>query len=182
MMCTSNMRKQNKKKKNNIKNNQQKLQSKAENKMEKMENKMIEKKECEVIFPPGSGKIVPNNSDKTFQTYSPNTPETLPCLPTQCVVPQRMAVPSGMSGQFHFMSAKALRDPTHPKLSVSDYLERYLDMYVCLDFWQGSEGKKEKCGILNEVGKDFIVIEDTTTQMLSVIDLKPVHYINIFCP
>ncbi len=138
-----------------------------------------ENKECEVILPPGGGKIIPYNNEKSFRTYEP---ENLPCLPKQCTVPQRMAVPSGMSGQFHFVSTKSLNSSETVKLSVTDYLERYIDMYVCLDFWQGNDCKKEKCGILNEVGKDFIVIEDTTTQMLSVIDLKPVHYINIYCP
>lgn len=151
----------------------------AGNQAKKCSKTDTDSKTCEVVLPPGSGRIVPYNKGKSFHTYTPKSPHI---CPGKCRAQQRASDFSGMSGQFRFMSAQTVQTSEAAKLSITDYLARFINMYVCLDFWHRNRNKTEKCGILSEVGKDFIVIEDTATQTLSVIDLTPVHYINIYCP
>ena len=62
-----------------------------------------------------------------------------------------------------------------------EYLNKFIGAYLCLDLIINPKLKIKKCGTLLEVGIDFLVLRESKQKRLTVIDLKPVIYINIYC-
>lgn len=84
-----------------------------------------------------------------------------------------------MSGSVGFISL-----PTREASGMSSmpaYLSGYKGKYVCIDLWS-SDGKRiEKCGMLLEIGDDFLVVRKGCTGEITIIDLKTIRYISIYC-
>ncbi len=85
-----------------------------------------------------------------------------------------------LSGRFGMMSVAAEAEEA-PIRSMSEYLSKYKGKFLCLDLWTSDMRRMEKCGILSETGRDFIVIQTEIRGELMMIDLKTVRYISIYC-
>lgn len=85
-----------------------------------------------------------------------------------------------MSGRFNFLSVpraeSGILNQTMPM-----YLNNYLGKYICLDLWTCERVRIEKCGVLTDVGADFIAIKNVQNGNRTVIDLKTIRYVSIFC-
>lgn len=85
-----------------------------------------------------------------------------------------------MSGSFGIMSVPKL-PPERQLMSMPIYLDRYRGKYICLDLWTYERRRIEKCGVLTEVGTDFLSIKNPHTGDIVMIDLRTVRYISIYC-
>lgn len=85
-----------------------------------------------------------------------------------------------MSGKFDLISIPHEHNGISIK-SMTNYLDRYVGKYICLDLWTSECRREEVCGTLVETGKDFLVVNSYKTDKLTLIDLKAIRYINIFC-
>ena len=61
--------------------------------------------------------------------------------------------------------------------TLPEYLEKYTGKYICIELWENKRGNSLRCGRLNAIGKDFIVIEN---RGLFIADLKSVKYIGLY--
>lgn len=61
-------------------------------------------------------------------------------------------------------------------ITVDKYLKKYIGRKVCVGLRKNEYQRFEKCGILEDTGKDFIVLRN---KKLLVIELNFVRYINI---
>lgn len=129
-----------------------------------------------VIMPPGCD-IPPDYNLSIEQEYDTYTaaeyaPEGCGELPV---------LPHGMTGSFNLFSVPSAENASRHIPSLSEYLDSYKGKYVCLDFWNKNNSKSEKCGILQEVGADFLAIRPANGKSLMVVDLSRVRYISIYC-
>lgn len=85
-----------------------------------------------------------------------------------------------MSGKFGLMSISQNNDNSSA-VSMPGYLDRYVGKYICLDLWTADCRREEMCGILTEIGRNFLVIHMQDTNNLAMVDLNTVRYISIFC-
>lgn len=148
----------------------------------------------EVIFPPGYDYDIyaDATSYDTEQDYSGAQggsinqgsgynrefidSQTMPQLPE--IVNNPNIFYDNMSGKFGVLSV-----PASPikKNSMSNYLDKYLGKYICLDLWTSDSPREEMCGVLTEIGRDFLVINSPENDNLTMIDLRSIRYISIFC-
>lgn len=123
-----------------------------------------------IVIPPGCNNPLFKNSGEKIQTYTPAS-----------------YTPYIQKNLSHMMSGKVdgISVPKNPAPSVcrnmTEYLSRFQGAYLCLDFWTTNLKKISRCGVLLEIGSDFLVIGDEQGKKLSLIDLKPIKYINIYC-
>lgn len=102
------------------------------------------------------------------------------CLAAADINPQRGILADNMSGSFGIMSVPKL-PPERQLISMPIYLDRYRGRYICLDLWTHERRRVEKCGVLTEVGADFLSIKNPHTGDIVMIDLRTVRYISIYC-
>lgn len=96
-----------------------------------------------------------------------------------CRVPEGDTRFNDMSGSIGFISL-----PTRESggaSSMSAYLSGYKGKYVCIDLWSSDGRRIEKCGMLLEIGDDFLVVRKGCTGEVTIIDLKTIRYISIYC-
>ena len=131
--------------------------------------------EAGIIIPPGCDNPMLHSSGEPVYTYTPasyrpySLSESLPG-----------AVPHSMSGRTGVISVPKCETPSATK-SMTEYLNQFRGAYICLDLWSNTHLKIKKCGVLTESGQNFLVIRDSGSGSLSLIDLKPIRYINIYC-
>ena len=85
-----------------------------------------------------------------------------------------------MSGKFNFLSVPRAEDGGLSQ-TMPMYLNNYLGKYICLDLWTCEKVRIEKCGILTDVGADFIAIQNVRSGNRTIIDLRTIRYVSIFC-
>lgn len=64
---------------------------------------------------------------------------------------------------------------------LNQYLKEFRGQNVCLALWDRYGGKCEKCGILKEVGSDYLAIKEPRTKRLIITETDKVKYISVFC-
>lgn len=99
--------------------------------------------------------------------------------------PQGASITSGipydnMSGKFDFISIPHNNSDisTH---TMTSFLDRYLSKFICLDLWTSDCIREEICGILIETGRNFLVITQPESEKVTMVDLRSVRYINVYC-
>jgi len=117
-----------------------------------------------IVVPPGCENAMQTDCGETVQTYTP---------------PSYNPRPHGMRGKTSGISVPRT-DSLQAWQNMSEYLKQFQGASLCLDLWSANR-KMKWCGVLLEVGKDFLVLGDTTQKKISLIDLKPIHYIHIYC-
>lgn len=85
-----------------------------------------------------------------------------------------------MSGKFNFLSVPQTENGGLSQ-TMPMYLNNYLGKYICLDLWTCERMRIEKCGILTDVGADFIAIKNVQSGNRTIIDLRTIRYVSIFC-
>lgn len=85
-----------------------------------------------------------------------------------------------MSGSFKLISVPEV-SAERRLMTMPYYLDGYRGKYICLDLWTNEKRRVEKCGVLKEVGEDFISIKNLHTNNVTMIDLRSVRYISIYC-
>lgn len=87
--------------------------------------------------------------------------------------------PHGMGGteSFFYVPKKTSENQT----VLRNYLEKFLGKNVCATLWTNGKNKVEKCGILEEVGIDYITIKENKTKKLLIMTMDKVKYISVFC-
>lgn len=123
-----------------------------------------------IVVLPGCESSLLTNSGEKVQTYTP--PSYHPYSPK--------VSPHGMRGKTDSLSMPQNPTPAAQR-SITDYLGQFQGATLCLDLWTSRREKWKRCGVLLEVGKDFLVMGDHASGNISIIDLKPVRYINIYC-
>lgn len=87
-----------------------------------------------------------------------------------------------MSGSMDVMSLPQMGEYNNTLIPMSSYLQRYKGKYICIDLWTNESRKLEKCGVLTEIGNDFLVIKNVNRKESTImIDLKTIRYISIYC-
>lgn len=92
----------------------------------------------------------------------------------------KSVIAHNMSGKFNFLSVPRTEDDGLNQ-TMPMYLNNYLGKYICLDLWTCERVRIEKCGILTDVGTDFIVIQNVHSGNRTIIDLRTIRYVSIFC-
>lgn len=87
--------------------------------------------------------------------------------------------PNGMNGTERFFSVP--KDLNTTAGALHKYLENFLGRNICAALWTNGSNKIEKCGILAEVGKDYISIKDKKSKRLIIMNMDKVKYISVFC-
>ncbi len=126
-----------------------------------------------IIVPPGCDHPMLHQCGEPVSTYTPASycPFSASKLPT---------TPHAMHGKSGGLSVPKNVTELSQK-SMTEYLNHFCGAYLCLDFWMDSRMRFKRCGILTEVGTDFLALQESNGSKLSIIDLKPVRYINIYC-
>ncbi len=127
-----------------------------------------------IVVPPGCDNPMLHHCGESVSTYTPSS--YTPFQASQLPIP----IQHPMHGKSTSLSISKDDGPM-PQTTMSQYLSRFLGAHLCLDLWLSSQIKIKKCGILTEIGKNFIVLTDKNCKNFSVIDLKPVRYLNIYC-
>ena len=73
-----------------------------------------------------------------------------------------------------------LQNPICPKVDVASYLCQKVGSYARVEFLFGENTHIEKTGILESVGKDFIVLTESGTGTQIVCSSKNIKFINIY--
>lgn len=128
--------------------------------MRNQENEMYDG----IVVPPGCDHDMLKDCGETVSTYTPSS-----------YVPR----PHMMRGKTESISVPRSSSPQAWR-NMGEYLKQFQGASLCLDCW--SMNRKTKwCGVLLEVGADFLVLGDADKKKISLIDLKPLHYIHIYC-
>ncbi len=64
---------------------------------------------------------------------------------------------------------------------LKQYLNNLKGKNVCVAFWGQGGGRFEKCGVLTEVGGDYIVLKEPRTKRLIITTMDKIKYISVFC-
>ncbi len=117
-----------------------------------------------IVVPPGCNHPMFQECGEEVCTYTP---------------PSSQAHPHSMRGKVESLSVPKTPS-TQAWKNMGDYLKQFQGANLCLDLWIC--GRKSKwCGFLLEVGNDFLVLGDQERKKISLIDLRPVQYIQIYC-
>ena len=126
-----------------------------------------------IVVPPGCDHKILRDSGEPVHTYTPASYDAESYAKNQ----KRMHM---MSGKCDLISVPQSPLPS-ARRSIADYLQKFQGAHLCLDLWTASRQKIKRCGILLEIGQDFLVMGDAGSGKISLIDLKPICYINIYC-
>ena len=126
-----------------------------------------------IIVPPGCDNPMLHQCGEAVSTFTPASYRPFSSKDVPYPLP-----PHAMHGKTGGLSV--------PKGNIesqcmADYLNRFSGAFLCLDFWLSHGQRIKKCGILEEVGKTFLVLKESRKNVLTVVDLKPVRYISIYC-
>ncbi len=132
-------------------------------------------KQTGIIVPPGCDNPMLHQCGEMVSTYIPESYKSITALDSS--IPP---MPHPMHGKSGGLSVPK-NDTKIAQKSMTEYLNKFQGAYLCLDLWADSNFKIKKCGTLLEVGKDFLVLKENRNMRLTVIDLKPIKYINIYC-
>lgn len=124
-----------------------------------------------IVVPPGCDNPMLHAVGEPVHTYTPSSYRP---------VSAERILPHSMSGKTGVIAVPQTHIPSAAQ-SMTGYLSRFKGAYICLDLWSNASAKVKKCGILTEIGENFLVIRDSGSGVLSLIDLKPIRYINIYC-
>lgn len=94
-----------------------------------------------------------------------------------CTAYDAIVKPHGMSGTEKFFSVPKNTDDT--ACALHKYLENLCGTNICAALWTNGRNKIEKCGILTEVGKDYITLKEKNR--LVIITMDKIKYISVFC-
>lgn len=64
---------------------------------------------------------------------------------------------------------------------LKQYLQDLIGKSICIALWSCQGRRIEKCGILNEVGGDYIVLKDRRSNRLLITRTNEIKYISVFC-
>lgn len=64
---------------------------------------------------------------------------------------------------------------------LKTYLTGFRGKKVCVALWDRAGGRCEKCGILREVGSDYIAIHEPRNGRLIITNMEKIKYISVFC-
>ncbi len=128
--------------------------------MKNQENKIIDG----IVVPPGCDHGMLKDCGEAVHTYIP---------------PSYQPTPHIMRGKAEGISVPRTASP-QAWHNMSEYLKQFQGASLCLDLWSATR-KMKWCGILLEVGCDFLVLGDSSKKKISLIDLKPIQYIHIYC-
>ena len=131
-----------------------------------------ENSEC-VIVPPGCENKMLFESGEKVITFMPESYKPY-------IAENNRKIPHSMNGVSRSLSVPK-SDTSAENKNITDYLSRFKNANLCLDLWLKNSNKIKKCGVLLDVGKDFIILNETGFNRISIIDLKPVYYISIYC-
>ena len=128
-----------------------------------------------VVIPPGCDHPALHHCGEIVTTYTPASyrPFSSASIPAP-------STPHAMHGKIGGISVPKDEGGIAQR-SMTEYLNQFRGAQLCLDLWIGRGTKIKKCGILFDVGKDFLVLRDTNGSKITLIDLKPVRYINLYC-
>ena len=132
-----------------------------------------EKNSDGIIVPPGCENELLYESGENVTTFVPKSYKPY-------VATNNRVIPHAMNGTFKTVSvpkANALSE----KKNIAEYLLKFKNANLCLDLWLKNSYKIKKCGVLIDVGENFIILKENGVDRISIIDLKPVYYINIYC-
>ena len=90
----------------------------------------------------------------------------------------RIIKPNGMNGTERFFSVPENRAGIS---SMKQYLKGFCGTNVCISFWAHPKGRFEKCGILYEVGDDFLSLKDKKSGRIIITKIENIKYISVFC-
>ena len=124
-----------------------------------------------IVVPPGCENRMLFESGENVTTFIPESYKPY-------VSSKNKMIPHSMNGL-----SKTLSVPKSDIYAenISDYLLKFKNANLCLDLWLKNSHKIKRCGVLLDVGKDFIILKEAGVDRISIIDLKPVYYINIYC-
>ncbi|MBO5364923.1 MAG: hypothetical protein J6A56_05620 [Clostridia bacterium] len=128
-----------------------------------------------IIVPPGCDNPMLHDCGESVSTYTPASYSPVVASKLPSSLP-----PHAMHGKTGGLSIPKGHNDLSQK-SMTEYLNQFRGAYLCLDLWLDVRTKIKKCGMLMEVGIDFLALKETSSNKLTVIDLKPVRYINIYC-
>lgn len=132
-----------------------------------------QKKAEGIILPPDCDNPIFHHCGEKVSTFTPSSYRP-PSTPAPPLPPHAM---HGVSGS---LSVPKCNTPSATD-GMADYLNRFRGAYLCLDLWMEKKMVLKKCGTLVEVGRDFLVLQETHPTRLTLIDLKPVRYIQLYC-
>lgn len=84
-----------------------------------------------------------------------------------------------MSGNFGVMPVPQ-QSGRKTALPMSSYISSYRGKYICLDLWSSDCRREELCGILTDVGSNYLVLQRERDGEMTMVDLRTVRYINIY--
>ncbi len=128
-----------------------------------------------IVIPPGCDNPMLHDCGEPVSTYTPAT-----YTPFKASKLHSPDLPHAMHGKTGGLSIPK----NHSKLSqksMTEYLNHFRGAQLCLDLWMDGHTKLKTCGVLTEVGVDFLALQEPRSRKLTLIDLKPVRYINIYC-
>ena len=128
-----------------------------------------------IVVPPGCDNAMLRDCGEQVHTYTPSS-----YTPYSRTDFSQQRTKHMMSGKTGGVSVPKNATPSALR-SMADYLQQFRGANLCLDLWFGSGQKRKICGILLEIGNDFLVLGDGSYGRLSLIDLKPIRYINLYC-
>ncbi len=128
-----------------------------------------------IVVPPGCDNPMLHDCGESVSTYVPPSYSPVTASKLSASLP-----PHAMHGKSGGISVPKVQDNLSQK-SMAEYLNHFRGAQLCLDLWLDARTKLKKCGILIEIGTDFLALKETAGNKLTIIDLKPVRYINIYC-
>ncbi len=128
-----------------------------------------------IVIPPGCDNPMLHDCGESVSTYTPDS-----YTPFQASKLPQPFLPHAMHGKTGGLSIPKNQSSLSQK-SMTEYLNHFRGAHLCLDLWMNGHTRHKICGTLIEVGTDFLALQEQRTQKLTIIDLKPVQYINIYC-
>ncbi len=140
----------------------------------------------EVFLPPGCDKSMFEEIGERVKIYDKDSTlgkggainQTF-CRGRCSTIPQdKQIYADNLSGEFGVMS---IPQEDTMMISMTEYLSRFIGKYICLDLWTVDGHRSEKCGMLAEIGRNFLVIRRPCSGEMCIADLNTVRYISIYC-
>ena len=126
-----------------------------------------------VVVPPGCENEMLYECGENVTTFVPKSYKPY-------VATNHRAIPHPMNGTFKTVSVPKTNALSEKK-SIAEYLVKFKNANLCLDLWIKHSYRIKKCGVLIDVGDNFIILKENGPDKISIIDLDPVYYINIYC-
>ena len=86
---------------------------------------------------------------------------------------------NGLSGTEKIFSVP--QNSNNSSTVLKQYLQNFCGENVCVAFWNQTGSKFEKCGVLSDVGADYLSIKEHKTRRLTIMNIEKIKYISVFC-